>query len=153
MSSPNKVPAAIWVIIGFLALCSVIWIIGQGGAIVAYDTVASWGMQDLRELVDPAVVPVNRGIAMGDALIQLPLFIIALIGLWRLKFFGAVAAWMSLSMHWYWIVTAWAKQAFYEQMGIRSVPISLGLNILMIVFIVFSLWASWYLYKHRKLLA
>ena len=151
MGSSRKVPAEIWVIIGFLALCSVIWIIGQGGAIVAYDTVASWGMQDLRELVDPAVVPVNRGIAMGDVAVQLPLFIIALIGLWKLKFIGAVAAWMSLSMHWYWIVTAWTKQAFYEQAGIMSVPISIGLNTLMVVFILISLWASWYLYRHRTL--
>ena len=139
MSNTQKVPAAIWVIIGFLALCIVIWIIGQGGAIVAYDTVASWGMQDLREEVDPAVVPVNRGIAMGDVVIQLPLFIIALIGLWKLRFFGAVAAWMSLSMHWYWIVTAWTKQAFYTQAGIMSVPISMGLNILMAFFVIFSL--------------
>ena len=151
MSSSRKVPAPIWVIIGFLALCIVIWIIGQGGAIVAYDTVAAWGMQDLRALVDPAVVPVNRGIAAGDVVIQLPLFILALIGLWRLKFFGAVAAWMSLSMHWYWIVTAWAKQAYYTQAGIQSVPISTGLNILMALFIVFSLWASWYLFKHREM--
>ena len=113
--------------------------------------VASWGMQDLRSAVDPAVVPVNRGIAMGDVAVQLPLFIIALIGLWKMRFIGAVAAWMSLSMHWYWIVTAWSKQAFYEQAGIQSVPISMGLNILMVVFIIISLWASWYLFKHRKL--
>ncbi|MFC2099265.1 hypothetical protein ACFLSF_00315 [Candidatus Bipolaricaulota bacterium] len=151
MSSSRRVPVGVWGIIGFLALCIVVWIIGQGGALVAYDTVAGWGFQDVRETVDPAVVPVNRGIAVGDVAIQLPLFILALVGLWRLRFFGVVAAWMSLSMHGYWTVTAWAKQAFYLQAGIKAEPLAVPLQIMMAVIVLVSLWACWYLYKHRKL--
>ena len=151
MSSSSKVPAGVWVIIGFLALCSLVWIIGQGGALVAYDTVDDWGFQEVRETVDPAVVPVNRGIAVGDVAIQLPLFLIALVGLSRLRFFGVVAAWMSLSMHWYWTATAWAKQAFYLQAGIQADPLAMPLQIMMAVICAVSLWACWYLYKHRGL--
>ena len=151
MSSSSKVPAGVWVIIGFLALCSLVWIIGQGGALVAYDTVDDWGFQEVRETVDPAVVPVNRGIAVGDVAIQLPLFLIALVGLSRLRFFGVVAAWMSLSMHWYWTATAWAKQAFYLQAGIQADPLAMPLQIMMAVIFLVSIWACWYLYKHREL--
>jgi len=140
------------VILGFLALCSVIWIIGQGGALVAYDKVAAWGLQqDVRGEVDPAIIPVNRGVAVGDFAIQLPLFLIALVGLWKLRFFGVVAAWMSLSMHWYWTATAWAKQAFYLQAGIQAEPLAVPLQIMMAVICLISLWACWYLYKRREL--
>jgi hypothetical protein len=151
MTHSPKLPLGIWLIIGFLPLCIVIWIVGQGGAIVAYDTVASWGFQEPRETVDPVVVEVNRGIAVGDVFIQLPLFIVALVGLSRLRFFGAVAAWMSLGMHLYWTTVAWAKQLCYVQAGVKAEPFSVGIHAVLAFFFLFSLWACWFLFKNRAL--
>jgi len=76
---------------------------------------------------------------VGDFASRLPLFLIAIVGLWRLRFFGVVAAWMSLSMHWYWTATAWAKQAFYLQAGIQAEPLAMTLQVVMGVI---SLWAA-----------
>lgn len=79
-------------IIGFFALLIVFWIVGQGGAVVAYDVVASLGAQESPDRVDPVIVQVNRGIAFADVVVQLPRFVVAIIGLLRLRFYGAIAA-------------------------------------------------------------
>ena len=71
----------------------------------------------------------------------------------RLKLYGAVAAWVALGIHMYWITVAWAKQSFYLQSGVKCVPIAFGLNGAMVIFFLFSIWASWYLYKNRQLFA
>ena len=151
MNKQHKVPLGIWMIIGFFVICIIIWVVGQGGAVVAYDTVAAYGLQDSRASVDPVLVEVNRGIAFADVAVQLPFFVLAIIGLWRLKFYGAVAAWVALGIHMYWITVAWAKQYFYIQAGVKCVPIATSLNVAMVFFFLFSVWASWYLYKNRQL--
>jgi hypothetical protein len=66
--------------------------------------VAKWELQDPRELLNPGIVAVNRGIGLFDMVIMIPLFIIAITGLWRLKFYGAVASWLALGITFYWPV-------------------------------------------------
>lgn len=44
-----------------------------------YDTVGQWGLQDPRELIDPVIVEVNRGIGLVYMLTMIPIFIIAAI--------------------------------------------------------------------------
>ena len=151
MEKQQKVPLGIWVIIGFFVLCIIIWVVIQGGTLVAYDTFAALGLVDPRASLDPILVQVSRGIAFADVVIHLPFFVLAVIGLWRLKFYGAVAAWVALGMHMYWITEAWAKAYFHIQAGEKYVPISMGLNSAMVIFFIFSIWASWYLYKNRQL--
>jgi len=68
-----------------------------------------------------------------------------------LQYVGVFAAWMSLSMHWYWTATAWAIMAFYQQAGIQVEPLAMPLQIMMAAICLISLWACRYLYKHRKL--
>ena len=151
MKEQQKVPLGIWLISGFFVICIAIWVVGQGGAVVAYDTVAAYGLQDSRASVDPILVDVNRGIAFADVAIQLPFFALAVIGLWRLKFYGAVTAWIALGIHMYWITVAWAKQYFYLQAGVKCVPIAISFHGAMVFVSRFSIWASWYLYKNRQL--
>ena len=88
MAGPRRVPIGIKFVIGFFLLSFTLWTIGQGGAVVCYDTVAGMGLQEPRETVDPVIVEVNRGIGFGDVVIQIPLFLVAAIGLWKLRFFG-----------------------------------------------------------------
>ena len=77
MDTQKKVPRGITCIIGFFVLSIILWIIGQGGAVLSYDSVAKLGLQEPRERVDPVIVEVNRGIAFADVIIQIPLFIVA----------------------------------------------------------------------------
>ena len=152
MKKQIKVPFSIKLIIGFLILNLIMFVIGQGGAVVSYDYVAKLGLQEARETIDPVIVVINRGIGLADVLIGVPLFILAIIGLWRLRFFGAVFSWMVLGISFYWTTVAWAKQSFYIQASIKCQPFDIGVHGVLAFVFIFSVWASWYLFKNRKLL-
>jgi hypothetical protein len=152
MPETSKLPVGIKIIIGFHLLNILLWAIGQGGAVLFYDIVAKWGLQDSRELLDPVIVEVNRGIGLADMLIMIPLFIIAVIGLWHLKLYGAIASWLALGITLYWPVVFFCSQYFYGQTGIEHKPTEMSVNFILIFLLLFASWASWYLYKNYKLL-
>ena len=118
---------------------------------IGYDTVAAWGLQEARETIDPALVAVNRGIGFADVLIAPPLFIIAVIGLWRMKFYGAIFSWMVFGIGFYWTAVAWSKQHFLLQASVKCQPFELPLFGLLIFVFLFSVWGARYLYKNRNL--
>ena len=151
MEKQIKVPFSIKLIIGFFILNLIMFVIGQGGAVVSYDYVAKLGLQEARETIDPVILVINRGIGLADVLIGVPLFILAIIGLWRLRFFGAVFSWMVLGISFYWTTVAWAKQSFYIQASIKCQPFDIGVHSVLAFVFIFSVWASWYLFKNRKL--
>ncbi len=146
-------PAGVWVIIGFHVFSLLIWFFGQTLAIFAYDTVASWGLQGPRDQLDPAVVEVNRGIGLADSLVMLPLFIVAAIGLWRRRFYGAVASWLVFGMTLYWPVIFWCCQQFYAAAGIAHHPTSAAAVILPGALWLIAAWGTWYLARQRALFA
>ena len=151
MEKQMKNLLGIKMIIVFFILNLIMFLVGQGGAVISYDYVAKLGLQDARETIDPVIVVVNRGIGLADVLIGVPLFILAIIGLWRLRFFGAVFSWMVLGISFYWTVVAWAKQSFYIQASIKSQPFDIGEHCVLAFVFIFSVWASWHLFKNRKL--
>jgi len=101
-------------IIGFHVLNLVLWFFGQTWAVFDYDTAASWGLQDPRILIDPAIVEVNRGIGLTDTFILLPIFLLATIGLLKRKFWGNVFSWMAFALTFYWPVVFWCSQYFFQ---------------------------------------
>ena len=151
MVKQKKAPFGFKLIIGFFILNLLIFVIGQGGAVVSYDYVAKLGLQEARETIDPVIVVVNRGIGLADVLIGVPLFILAIIGLWRLRFYGTVFSWMVLGISFYWTTVAWAKQSFYIQASVKCEPFNAGVHGVLAFVFVFSIWASWHLFKNRKL--
>jgi hypothetical protein len=151
METGRYLPFGIKMIIGFFAVLVIFWIVGQGDEVVAYDVVDSLGLQESPDRVDPVIVQVNRGIAFADVVIQLPCFVIAIIGLLRLRFLGAIAAWFAFAINLYLTTAAWAKQFFYVQAGIEAEPFALSLHVLFAFIFLFSGWASWYLFRNRKL--
>jgi len=152
MEKHKKAPLGIKLIIGFFILNLIMFVIGQGGAVISYDYVAKLGLQEARETIDPVIVVINRGIGLADVLIGVPLFILAITGLWRLRFFGAVFSWMVLGISLYWTAVAWAKQSFYIQASVKCEPFNAGTHGVLAFVFIFSVWASWYLFKNRKLL-
>lgn len=150
MTTFKSLPLGIKIIIFFFLLSVILWTFGQGGAVVAYDTVASWGFQDLRENLDPALVEMNKGIGLSDFIIQIPLFIIAIIGLWKKKMWGAVTSWIVLGINIYWPIVAFANQCFFTQGGIKHQAMDIGVIVLLCAIVIFSKWSCWYLFKHRE---
>ncbi len=151
MDKQRVMPLGIKFIIGFHILNIVFWAVGQGGAVIAYDTVAQWGLVEPRETIDPFILLINRAIGLSDVIIGVPLFAIALIGLWRMRFYGAVFSWMVLGIGFYWTTEAWIKQYFYLQAGMKCLPFEIGTHSMLAFVFLFSAWASWYIFKNRKL--
>ena len=151
MEKQKKLSLGIKLIIGFFILNLIMFVFGQGGAVVSYDYVAKLGLQEARETIDPVIVVINRGIGLADVLIGVPLFVLAIIGLWRLRFYGVVFSWMVLGISLYWTTVAWAKQSFYIQASVKCEPFNAGVHGLLAFVFVFSIWASWHLFKNRKL--
>ena len=151
MEKQKKVPLGIKFIIGFYILNIIFWVFGQGVSVIAYDTVASWGLVEARETVDPFCIVINRAIGLADVFIGPPIFIIATIGLWKMRFYGLMASFMGFGIGFYWTSIAWIKQAFLIQAGVKSEPFDAGTHGTLAFVFLFSLWGSWYLYNNRKL--
>ncbi len=152
MQTVTKLPVGIKLIIGFHLLNILLWTIGQGGAIIAYDTVAQWGLQAPRDLIDPTLVEINRGIGLADMIILIPIFIIAVIGLWQRKFYGAVASWLALGMTLYWPIVFLCSQYLFGRAAIKYVSTSFSTIVILSIILIFSIWAILYLMKNRKIL-
>ena len=151
MDKQRVILTGIKFIIGFHILNIIIWVIGQGGAVIAYDTVAQWGLQDPRETIDPFILVINRAIGLADVIIGVPLFVLAVIGLCKMKFYGAVFSWMVFGISFYWTTVAWVKQYFYLQAEVKCQPFDIGTHSMLAFVFLFSVWASWYLLKNRRL--
>ncbi|MBT8396806.1 MAG: hypothetical protein HKO65_05740 [Gemmatimonadetes bacterium] len=138
------------VIIGFHMVSFSLWLIGQTGAVLDYDTVAAWGLQGPRDLLDPVIVEVNRGIGLADTFVMLPLHAAALLGLIRGRFYGLVTSWLVFGMTIYWPTVFWCSQYFYSRAGVVHQPTQPEAVILPAVMMAVAIWGSWYLAKNRS---
>ena len=150
MSESKQIPLGFKIIIGFHLLNIILWTIGQGGAVICYDTVAEWGLQDARALLNTAIVEVNRGIGLADMFTLIPLFLIAVFGLWRQKFWGAVFSWLAFGITFYWPVVFLCSQYFYGRAGVKYNPTPVSTIVILLVLLAFALWATCYLTKNYK---
>jgi hypothetical protein len=148
--TPGRLPLGFKVIIGFHVFSLVTWFLGQTMAVVAYDRVAEWGLQEPRALLEPAVVEVNRAIGLADTIVQLPLFVVGAVGLAYGRFYGAVASWLVFGMTVYWPVVFWCSQAFYRTAGVRHAPTSTSAIVLPACLFLIACWGSWYMTRRRE---
>ena len=153
MEETRKFPFGVKFIIGFHIFSVVIWFFGQTLAVFMYDKTAEWGLQGSRAVLDPALVEVNRGIGLADTILMLPLFIVAIIGLLKRRFYGAVMSWLVFGITLYWPIIFWCTQSFYKSNGIAHQPTSLLTIILPGVIVLIAAWGSWYLARYRELLS
>ena len=147
----SRRPISVMALILFHLVNVVLWFFGQTLAVFNFDMVASWGLQEPRALVDPVIVEFNRAIALADTLLLLPLFVVAAIGLMRLRFYGAVASWIVLGWSLYWPAVFWASQFFYAQTGMRHAPTGIDDLLVPGAMWIVAAWGIWYPYRHREL--
>jgi hypothetical protein len=145
---PLSLPLRIIIAFHVLNLC--LWLVGQTGAVLFYDTVAAMGLQDPRDDVDAALVETNRGLGLADTLIPIPLLIMSAVGLYRRKFYGAICSWMVFSWTLYWPMVFFCSQWFYKQNSIKHAPVTAVNAIVPAVFWCFAVWASWHLCRREK---
>ena len=145
----KKIQLGVKFIIGFYILNIIFWVFGQGLSVIAYDTVAQWGLVEARDTVDPFCIVINRAIGLADVIIGPPIFIIATIGLWKMRFYGLMTSYMGFGIGFYWTAIAWVKQTFLIQAGVKCEPFDVGTHGMLAFVFLFSVWGSWYLYKIR----
>jgi len=149
LNKQKRLTLGVKFIIGFYILNIIFWVVGQGGSVIAYDTVAQWGLVEARETVDPFCIVINKAIGLADVMIAPPIFIIATIGLWKMRFYGLMTSFMGFGIGFYWTAIAWVKQTSLIQAGVKCEPFDAGTHIMLAFVFLFSLWGSWYLYKNR----
>ena len=115
MTRDSRLPDGVKVIVGFHVFRFFMWVVGQTGAAVAYDSVAELGLQDPRAVLDPVIVELNRATGLADTLIMLPMFIVAAIGLLRRRLFGAVASWLAFASRCTGRLSSGAARAFLRR--------------------------------------
>jgi len=101
-------------------------------------------------LIDPAIVEGNRGIALADTIILLPVFLVATVGLLKRRGYGAIASWMAFALTLYWPVVFWSSLWFYADTGIKHQPLSVSVIVFPASLMIIALWGTWYLAKHRR---
>jgi hypothetical protein len=149
MEDTPRLPLGIKIIVGFHVVSFVLWLFGQTGAVVAYDTVAGWGLQEPRTMTEPALVEVNRAIGLADTLLMLPLFLVAVVGLIRRRFIGAVASWLVFGMSLYWPLVFFCMHFFFSAAGIKHAPLSGAVITIPLAVMFIAAWGSWYLARNR----
>ncbi len=137
------------VVVGFHIVSFFLWLVGQTGAVFMYDTVAGWGLQDPRNLLDPVIVEVNRGIGLADTLVMLPLHSVAALGLVKRRTYGLITSWLVFGMTIYWPTVFWSTQYFYGKAGVTHQPTQPEAIVLPGIMMLIAIWGSWFLAKHR----
>lgn len=94
---------------------------------------------------------VNRAVGLTDTVVMLPLFVVAVIGLLRREFFGAVASWLVFGMTLYWPVVFWTSQGFYAEANVTHQPTSVAEIVVPGALLLVACWGSWYLCRNRGL--
>ena len=150
MTRPVR-PIGVIALILFHLFNLVIWTFGQTLAIFDYDMVAEWGLQEPRAFVDPVIVEINRAIAVADTILILPLFLVSAVGLFGMRFWGAVASWIVLGWLFYFPLVFWSSQALYAAADIRHAPTGVVGILVPATLCVIAAWGIWYLYRNRTL--
>ena len=151
MDKQQEIPTGIKLIVAFFIISAAGFLVGQGSAVVDYEWAADVGLQESLDGNDPAIIETNRAIGLADVIIAVPLFIVAAVGLWRLKFFGVVAAWLVLGINLYWPIVGWVKKEFYLQADLQLDPFPIATHVMLAFFFFPSIWAIWYLARNREL--
>ena len=141
-----------WVIMVMGIISLAMLLIGQLPSFINYDFSVSIGMQEPANVIGAMGVAVNKGIALSDTLIILPLLLIGLAGLWKRKPWGlfAMAGIMTYMAYWPMVCLFW----FVFAKGLPDFHFTNFISYIIICsfFTLYALWALWYLYKKRKIL-
>lgn len=128
-----------------------ITIIAIVNSIATVVTLAFWilvlsrffGGTNLHVVLEKASVASTLGFIVADFVWAIPILIISVVGLWRLRFWGWVAAQLANILWFYSLTAAWVRDLYLGN-------ISPG-NLVFLPFGLFAMWSTVYLWKVRNL--
>ena len=151
MSDTRTTGFWIIMIVGMLFLVGLV--LGQTMSFVDYDFVVSIGLQESKDMVGDMGVAINKGFAVGDTIIYIPLLVLGLTGLWLRRTWGVFAMVGVFAITAYWPIVC-----IFFVLFAKSTP---GFNFtdftcygtMLPLIALYALWGLWYLYTHRDMLA
>ena len=90
------------VLLGGAAFLALWLIVGQTPALLDYAWAVAWGFQESAHAVTPVGVAFNKGFALADTVVYLPLLLLGLGGMSRDCVWGAFAMFGAMAMTPYW---------------------------------------------------
>lgn len=129
----------------FLVFDLLFFLIGQTGALFAYDFTVRIGLQESVQAVGEYGVQVNRSFGLADTVIAIPLIMISLAGLYRRKRWAltTLAAFMGITI--YWAVFCAGLFLFLKGVPGYSLVPGVGYSIILLLHAVFGIWILGYL--------
>lgn len=125
-------------------------VIAMVNAVATVITVAFWLLVGWRLFGQSGAVGLSRealastlGFLVADLVWAVPLLVISIPGLLRMRFWGWVAAQAANLLWFYSLTNLWVRDLYLG-------TITPG-NIIFLPFVLFSIWAAWYLWTHRRL--
>jgi hypothetical protein len=97
-------------------------------------------------------VAMNKGFAVSDTLIYLPLLILALIGLMLRRFWGFFAMTGALAISAYWPIACLVTLFFSKNIPTFHFKHYTSYTIILLFITIFSIWGLFYLYKKRHII-
>ena len=140
-------------IIAFHVWSACMWLLGQSYSVYDYDWVASLGLQNPREVSDPAVIGFNKAIAMADTLTMIPLHILAALFLARRQFSGVILSWMAFATDMYWNVLAFTTEVAFYIEDVKHNPLDVASQLVVVAIFLFSVWGCWYQCRNKDFLS
>jgi len=140
------------IILTFHIVSAILWLVGQTGSVFFYDTVASWGLQEPRRDVDPALVQVNVAVALSDTFVLIPLHVMAAYGILKRAFYGIICSWMNFAVTLYWTTLFWTGMIVYAVGGVKNGHLDAITLAIVLLIIGMAIWGSWYQCRNKKLI-
>ncbi|NOX61362.1 MAG: hypothetical protein GXP42_05375 [Chloroflexi bacterium] len=141
----TKRPIAFWIIIVFFIFSLLMLLMGQALAVVDYELTVQLGMQESVEAISEFGVQINRGVGAADTLVQLPLILLSLVGLWRRRRWALTTTAAVMGVTAYWPVSAAFMMLFLQGApGYAFVPPP-SYWFILTVLAAFGVWGLFYL--------
>lgn len=141
----KKRPLAFWFVMAFLIFDLLFFLIGQTGALFAYDFTVRIGLQESVQAVGKYGVQVNRSFGLADTVIGIPLMLISLAGLYRRKRWAltTLAAFMGITIYW----PVYCAGLFFFLQGVPGYSLApgAGYSIILLLHAVFGICILGYL--------
>lgn len=143
-------PLIFWFFIAFFAVTFVMLAIGQIG-VIDYEVSVQFGQHIPKEWVGETGVAIALGFSVGDFVQEL-LCLLAILGLFRRKVYGWIAALCEFSIIIYWSLTLGAYYYFARGTSSFHIPDSILFThyLLFLLYIIVGIVCIFYLVKHRS---
>ena len=147
MNEELKKETSFWVLIIVASILVILFLFGQTLGVFDYDLAVSIGMQESEDEIGKVGIAFAKGFGFADTVIYIPLFVVGIIGLLKLKRWGKYSMFGGLAISVYWpLVHLYA--IFIDRVSITLHDEKyIYFPIILSLIVIYGLWGMRYLYN------